>query len=258
MADTDAHGGPDGRGFTPSTYGSSFADVYDRWYPADQQTTDAVDRIASTAGPGGRVLELGVGTGRLALPLAERGLRVTGLDASPEMIDLLRSKTSAATELAAVLGDVGTPGDWPEGPFDVVVGAFNLVLNLAGAAAQASCFAAAARCLTPGGAFIVETFLPAPLEHRERRLVVREVTVEGVVLIATDSDPSDGVVTGQHIELRDGEPVRLRPWRIRVADTDELDRFAHDAGLELVERHADWTGTAFDAHGAGQVSCYRR
>jgi hypothetical protein len=79
-----------------------------------------------------------------------------------------------------------------------------------------------------------------------------------VVLIATDSDPATGVVIGQHIELVDGEPVRLRPWRIRVADPAELDRLAAVAGLELAERHADWSGTEFDPHGTAHVSVYRR
>ena len=83
------------------------------------------------------------------------------------------------------------------------------------------------------------------------------VTAESVVLIATEADPSDGVVTGQHIELRDGAPVRLRPWRIRVTGPDELDAWANEAGLVLGERRADWEGTPYDPHGAGHVSVYR-
>ena len=251
--------------FDPGTYGRSFAEVYDRWYPSDAATQAVVARVAVLAGDppsadgGGRVLELGVGTGRLAIPLAARGCRVHGMDASPEMLEVLARKVrSAGVEIGATLGDVGDPAAWPEGPVEVVVAAFNLLFNLSGAKEQQRCFEAAAAALTPDGAFVVETFLPAPLAERERRLEVREVTSSGVVLIATDSDPDDGVVTGQHIELVDGEPVRLRPWRIRVAPIEELDAMASAAGLVLSERHADWSGAPFDPHGAAHVSVYRR
>jgi SAM-dependent methyltransferase len=246
-------------GFDPGTYGRSFAEVYDDWYPSDASTGAAVRRIASLAGESGRVLELGVGTGRLAVPLAALGCQAHGFDASREMLDVLERKAAAhGVQIPYTLGDVADPTAWPDGPFEVIAAAFNLLFNLASADAQAACFESAAAALAPGGSFLVETFLPAPLEHRERRLEVRDVTAEGVVLIATDSDPADGVVTGQHIELVDGQPVRLRPWRIRVAGVDELDAMAAAAGLRLAERHADWSGTPFGPHGAGQVSTYRR
>lgn len=244
-----------GDGFDPGTYGRSFADVYDRWYPSDDDTAAAVARLSELAGAGGRILELGVGTGRLAVPLADAGHDVAGIDASAEMLARLRSKSD---RVAVVEGDAGTPSDWPPGPFDVVAAAFNLVFNLTDTAAQSACFAGAAGALVPDGRFVVEAFVPAAVEQRERRLEVREVTAGRVVLIATDADPSTGVVTGQHVELTDGAPVRLRPWRIRVAGPDELDAMAAAAGLELSERHADWSGTPFDPHGAAHVSVYRR
>src|SRR5690606_5445688 len=135
-------------GFDAGTYGRSFAEVYDRWYPAEGSTEAAVRRLAELAGPAGRVLELGVGTGRLALPLAAAGLSVTGMDASPGMLAVLRRKaegsaTIGAGAVATVLGDVGSPADWPEGPVDLVVAAFNLVFNLVDAGAQRACFEAA-------------------------------------------------------------------------------------------------------------------
>jgi SAM-dependent methyltransferase len=247
-------------GFDAGTYGRSFADVYDRWYPADPDTDAAVRRIAAVAdgaAGSGRVLELGVGTGRLALPLVARGHEVVGLDASEEMLGQLAAKPGGAA-VRTVHGDVGHPTAWPEGPFDVVVAAFNLLFNLADADAQQALFTAAAAVLDPAGSLLVEAFLPAPLEVVERRLEVREVTAGSVVLIATDASPADGVVVGQHIELRDGEPVRLRPWRIRVATPEQIDAWGSAAGMELVERHADWSGTVFDPHGTAHVSRYRR
>ena len=255
--------------FDAATYGRSFADVYDRWYPVDANTDATVQRVGSLAaaaaaersgqqrdaGRPTRILELGVGTGRLALPLAALGHQVTGMDSSADMLELLAAKGDG---VRTVLGDVADPDAWPQGPFDVVVAAFNLLFNLAEEGAQQRLFDASAVALGDEGFLVIEAFLPAPLEMTERRLEVREVTLGGVVMIATDASPDTGLVTGQHIELRDGEPVRLRPWRIRVSVPDEIDRRAAQAGLQLVERHADWAARPFDLHGTAHVSVYRR
>lgn len=258
---------PDGRddqdddGFTATTYGRSFADVYDQWYPADGATTAAVERISELAGPDGRVLELGVGTGRLAVPLALRGHAVIGLDASAEMLTQLAANATglAGGQVEPVLGDLAEPATWPSTEVDVVVAAFNLVCNLTDPVAQATVFTSAAAVLAPGGHLVVETFLPAAVEHRERRLEVRSVHADAVVLIASDTDPVARVVTGQHIELRDGEPVRLRPWRLRLTTPGELDRWAGDAGLRRVGVWHDWSGAELgDDDGAvARIAVYR-
>jgi SAM-dependent methyltransferase len=247
--------GTDG-GFDAGTYGRSFADVYDDWYPDDDATAAAVALVVGLCGAGGRVLELGVGTGRLALPLAAAGLEVTGLDASPEMLERLRDKDPDGS-VRTVTGDVGDAAAWPEGPFDVVLAACNLICNLADAGDQEACVRTSASRLRPGGRLVVEAFVPAPLQAG-RHVEVTEVRGDVVVMIATESDPTTGVVTAQHVELRDGAPVRLRPWRIRVASPAEIDTWAARAGLECEERHADWSGSAFDPVGASQVTLYRR
>jgi len=255
----DAPGAPSsdpGRGFDAATYGRSFADVYDDWYPDDDATAAAVGHIVALAGPGATVLELGVGTGRLALPLAAAGLVVVGLDSSPEMLARLRAKDPGRT-VQVVDGDVADPARWPVGPVDVVVAACNLICNLADAAAQERCVHTAALRLRPGGRLVVEAFVPAPLQ-RGRHLEVSEVRGDAVIMIATDADPGTGVVTAQHMEFRDGEPVRLRPWRIRVTRPEEVDAWAAAAGLVLESRHADWSGTPFDPQGSSQVSVYVR
>jgi hypothetical protein len=155
-------------------------------------------------------------------------------------------------------GDVADPAAWPDGPFDVVVAAFNLLLNLPDDRSQAGAVALAADRLVAGGHLVVEAVLPAPLSQRERRVELREVADDVVVLIATDADPDSGMVRGQHVELRDGEPVRLRPWRVRMAGVADVDRWATGAGLELVDRHGDWGAAPFDPLGPRHVSCYRR
>ena len=295
--------------FDPATYGRSFADVYDAWYPPDAATAAAIDAVALLAGPGGSVLELGVGTGRLALPLAARGLAVIGVDASTAMLDVLAGKDPAGT-VGRVLADIGDPdatqahlhgpdhgftaatasstadagssdprtadeptpvtstnaanaanaaGAWPSGPFDVVLAACNLVCNLTDPHRQAACIRGAADRLKPGGHLVVEAFEPAPLVAGPQ-LAVSEVRADAVVLIATHADPSTGVVVGNHVELRDGEPVRLRPWSIRAVAPAEIDRWAVDAGLELVRRTAGWAiaDTGEGASTNGLVATYRK
>lgn len=248
--------------FTAATYGESFADVYDDWYPADQETEEVVRRVTELAGSGANILELGVGTGRLALALAAQGHRVVGIDSSADMLQRLRTKLAADPAAASLVRpfevDMAHADAWPDGPFDVVLAACNLVCNLTDPVQQRELFRSAATALAPGGWCLVEAFLPAPVDGRSRDLAVREVTADRVVMIATDTDPSTGVVTGQHIELVDGMPVRLRPWQIRPTRPRELDRWARDAGFELHGRDADWAGTPFVADGAAQVSSYRK
>lgn len=254
-------------GFGPDTYGRSFADVYDLWYPPDDSTEVAVRYISSLAGPGGIVLELGVGTGRLAMPLAAAGHRVIGLDSSPEMLELLRRKSADDGRAPAVeshLVDLADSGArWPEGPVDVVVAAFNLICNMIDPSAQEALFRRSAELLSPGGHMVVETFLSEPVEEHGRHIELREVTVDAVVLIASDTDPTSSVITGQHIELRDGEPVRLRPWQLRVTSPDELDRWAAAAGLETAAVRCDWNELADDVddsthQSATRIAVYRK
>lgn len=248
---------PTAGGFDATTYGRSFADVYDDWYPAEADTEAAVAALCTLGAPGSRVLELGVGTGRLALPLAAAGRRVVGLDASAEMLARLAAKDPGGT-VTAVEADVADPAAWPDGPFQVVLAACNLLVNLADPAAQHRVVATAADRLAPDGVLVVETPVPAPLTGRERRLEVREVRSDAVVLIASDADAATGQVLGQHVELRDGEPVRLRPWRIRLVPVDEVDRWAHEAGLVTRHRWADWSGTAPGPDAERLISVYAR
>ncbi len=248
--------GPDP--FDAGTYGRSFADVYDEWYPEELDTEAAVRALADRCG-GGRVLELGVGTGRLALGLEAAGCRVTGLDASPEMLDALRRKDPAG-RVATVLGDVADGSVWPDEAVDLVLAANNLLCTRADADEQRSCVERSVAALRPGGHLVVECFIPAPVDTRARTLSVRDVTAAGVRLIATDARPGDAgaEVTGAHIELRDGEAPRVRPWRIVPVEATTLDSWCEEAGLQLVDRSGGWAGEPFDPLGARHVSTYLR
>jgi SAM-dependent methyltransferase len=235
------------------SYGRSFADVYDAWYSDVSDVEATVERVAALAGDG-RVLELGVGTGRLALPLAHAGVAVTGIDASIEMLHALRTKDGADRTLVVL-------GDMAELPFirsfSVVLVAFNTLFNLRTHDRIATCFTEVARVLLPNGVFVVEAFVPpAPGEADDDGVSVREIRDDFVVLTAATRTHHDHVITGSHIEIG-LTGVRLRPWRLCYATPDELDVFAARAGLALVSRHGGWRGEPYDSESTTHVSVYR-
>ena len=248
----DDDGAPGMRGYRPSTYGDGFADVYDDWY-ADVSPPAATARFLAerTDGP---VLELGSGTGRLAGPLRAAGPAVVGLDASVAMLE------------RSVLGHPGVPvvaADMAElpvrdGSFGAVLVAFNTLFNLPSAALQRRCLTHARRCVRSDGIVVVEAFVPgAGADEATDRVDVVRLDADLVVLRVSRTDPERGTVSGHHVELRDGAPVRLRPWQVCFATPDVLDVLAAAAGLEVAERHAGWEGEPFDASSDSHVTVYR-
>jgi len=243
--------------YTSSSYGDAFADVYDDWYRgvSDIDATVAlIDRLASEAGRRS-VLELGVGTGRLAVPLAQRGLAVTGIDASEAMLERLRQRDPDGT-VTTITGDM--VGDVPDGPFGAVLVAYNTLFNLTSAERQSACFAAAARSLTPGGSFVVEAFVPEDPPRQGSHVELRSMSATDVVLSVSTHRPGEQRAEGQFIHLVDGGQVRLRPWSIRYAPPAELDAMADAAGLALASRWEDVTGRPFDPYSPRHVSVYTR
>jgi SAM-dependent methyltransferase len=240
------------RGYGPSSYGDGIADVYDDWY--DQLEVDApVTALAALAG-GGAVLELGIGTGRLALPLVARGVRVSGVDASPAMVAKLRSKPGG-DRIDVVVGDM--TGLEPPGPFSLAFAAVNTFFNLTAAGAQEACFRAVAARLVAGGRFVVDAFVPDPDEDGDS-VRVRTVAADRVVLDVVHTDVPAQRAFGQIVELVDGEPVRLRPWAVRWSTPEQLDAMAAAAGLEREHRWSDWEGGAFGPESPRHVSVWRR
>lgn len=245
-------------GFDNTSYGTGFADVYDEWYADVSPTATTVELLAELAGTE-PILELGVGTGRLALPLAAAvaPTPVWGIDSSPEMLDVLVAKDVAKT-VKVVEGDM--VAGLPSGPFSLVFVAYNTLFNLTEAADQRACFARVADRLSPGGRFVVEAFVPvepAGTEARDR-ISVRSMSADEVVLSITRNNPDAQLAAGQFIELRDGQPVRLRPWAIRYTTVEELDRMAIETGFALENRWADADRSRFDADSTRHISVYRR
>lgn len=241
------------QGYDDHTYGEAFADVYDDWYHgiSDIDTTvTLIDELVAAAG-GGPVLELGIGTGRLALPLAAHGIEVHGVDSSQAMLDLLAAKPGAH-RVQAWAGDmVDQLGD---ATYACVLVAYNTIFNLRTAERQAACFAAVAQRLAPGGSFVVEAFVP---DDRDGEAIdIRSLAANRVVLSISRHRAADQVAEGQFVELTEAGGVRLRPWAIRYAPPHELDAMAAAAGLSLRARWEDVGRTPFTDDSVRHVSVY--
>lgn len=213
----------------------------------------AVDRLTELAG-GGRALELAVGTGRVAVPLAERGVPVTGIELSRPMLDRLRTKVDEAT-IPVVVGDMATAT--APGRYALVYLVFNTISNLLGQAEQVACFRNAARHLVPGGRFVIELWVPELRRLPPGQDAVVFTAESGYIGLDT-FDVLHQRVVSHHFRF-DDEGTRAELFRSphRYIWPAELDLMAQLAGFELECRHADWTGAEFTAESTSHVSVYR-
>lgn len=237
--------------YLSSTYGDAFADVYDDWY---QQVTDVKGTVSliSRLSQGLDVLELGIGTGRLALPIASKGIPTTGVDSSPEMLRRLRARDSSGV----VKSHLTNMSNWlPPGPFKIIFCAYNTFFNLVDPAEQEQCLQLVSNRLAPDGLFIVEAFVPSNYSLLPTRGVEFRHLTDATVLNITIREKVSGIVRGQSVELSESGAV-LRPWRILIKTPDELDQIAARQGLKLVERWQDWQQSAFTSTSDHHVSVY--
>ncbi len=203
----------------------------------------------------GRALELGVGTGRLALPLADLGLDVWGVDNSPAMLQRLRAKPGA-DRVQVVEGDFADVGALVDGPFDLVFVAFNTLFELTSQEAQVRCLRSAAGVLAAGGVLVVEAFVPE-VTQLEQTVTVTDIGEDFVRLAATRHDPPSQTTATQYLTVRPGG-VELDAWTIRYATVPEIDLMAQLAGLRMRERWGGWRREPFAASSAHHVSVYGR
>ncbi len=246
------------KGFDDSTYGESFADVYDDWYD-DVSDVEATTALVVELSRRGTVLELGVGTGRLAIPLARAGCTVVGIDSSSAMLDRCRAKiaelgSSPSPEL--ILGDMVEAQ--PDRGFDSVLIAYNTVFSLPSAERQQSLFDAVARRLNDGGTFVIEAAVPDPARPAGGTVGVRSMHADRVVLSVDVHHPDDQRVDGQFVEFTGSGGVRLRPWSIRYLSPAQLDGMAERAGLRLHDRWEDTARSPFVSDSPTHVSVYTR
>jgi SAM-dependent methyltransferase len=235
-------------------YGDAIADVYDSWY-GDLTDVGATVAFLRRFVTDGTALELGIGTGRLALPLAESGVTVLGVDVSEAMLDRLRVK-DPGERIRIVVGDM--VDDLPDGPFDLVFVAYNTFFNVRDVARQRLLFHRVAERLGPEGHFVIEAFVPDVGRPGGDSVSIRNMTADALVLRADRHDPEAQTIDGQLVEITEAGGVRLRPYRIRYAPPSELDRMAAEAGLELAERWENTRPDPFDDESPSHVSVYRR
>jgi SAM-dependent methyltransferase len=241
-------------GYNAATYGDRIAARYDAIYGDAFDVAATVDLLADLAGDG-PVLELGIGTGRLALPLAARGIAVEGVDASEAMVGKLQAKPGG-DRIPVTIGDFA---DVPvAGRYSLVFVAFNTFFALATQEEQVRCMASVADHLAEEGRFLIEAFVPDPCRYRRGQgLTVERVAVHGVTLAAHRHDPVAQMVESQRVEIGE-DGVRLFPVRIRYAWPAELDLMARLTGLRLEDRWGSWTRAPFTAASTMHVSVYRR
>ena len=240
------------RGYHDASYGDSFADVYDEWYHGISDVPSTIHTLAALAG-GGRVLELGVGTGRLAIPLAATGLEVHGLDTSERMLQQMAAKAGGQA-VRSMLGDM--VDDMPPGPFSLVFVAYNTFFNLLTRQRQQACFLAAAGRLVDGGLFVIEAFVPDPQHDPASSVSVRSVTADRVVLSVSTADADQQLAEGQFVEFTEAGGVRLRPWSIRWATPAQLAEMASAAGFSLAHRWESFTRAPFGPESERHVSVF--
>lgn len=233
------------------TFGELHADNYDTLH--DPGTTDvSVDFLSELCGDG-KVLELAIGTGRVAVPLAERGVNIHGFDASDKMLAKLKEK-SGGKNISVSVADMA---DFDMGEtFDFSFLIFNTIFNLTSQAAQLKCFVNVARHLNPGGKFLVEALVPDLSEFKDgQRFRLKKMSADSVVFEVAAYDGVTQRIDHQRIHFSD-EGSRLVPLPMRYVWPPEMDLMARLAGLELETRWGGWDKCAFDAKSPMHISLY--
>jgi SAM-dependent methyltransferase len=234
-------------GWVASSYDAHEADMFE-----PDALDPMLDVLTELAGAG-RALEFAVGTGRVALPLAARGVGVVGIELSEAMVEQLRAKPGANV-LAVTLGDMSTTR--VDGEFSLVYLVFNTVMNLMTQDAQVACFENAARHLAPGGRFVVEVMVPdlRRLYPGER---VRAFATDPTHLGFDEYDLATQAAASHHHYLEDGE-WRTFSMPFRYVWPAELDLMARIAGLQLRDRWEDWHRAPYTHESRAHVSVWEK
>ncbi|PZS22201.1 MAG: class I SAM-dependent methyltransferase [Acidimicrobiales bacterium] len=237
-----------------ASYGIRIADDYDAIYDGLFDTEGAVARLAELAGDG-PITELGVGTGRVAIPLSERGFEVHGIDGSAGMLELLAAKPGGdRIHLKCCdFADVRLAEDC-----SLVFLLVNTIYALANQEAQIHCFSNIASQLAPGGRFVVEAWVPDPPRAGEQRVRPRRLAAGLTGLVIEEHDPVAQTLATTQVVLADGAKVKTFPVVHRYAWPSELDLMARLAGLSLEHRWSDWQRRPFDTRSSDHVSVWRK
>jgi SAM-dependent methyltransferase len=240
--------------YTASTYGDRAAARYDDLFTHPTAPPACIDFLADLAGDG-PALELGIGTGRIALPLAARGVEVHGVDSSRKMVAKMRAK-KGGKRIPVTFGDFAVAPT--KGSYSLAFVVFNTFFGLLTQDDQVRCFENVARRLRPGGAFVIEAFVPDLSRFdRGQRTDTVHVDTDVVQMQATVHDAKTQVVRTQAFVF-ERRKWSAYPIRIRYAWPSELDLMARIAGLRLRERWSGWTRTPFTSASGAHVSVYEK
>ena len=243
-------------GYNASTYGDSFAAVYDQWY-ADLDDADFLESIVSSLPHEPvRVLELGVGTGRLVAQwLSLRpasGDTIIGIDSSVAMLQIAKEKNFPAS-VSFIQGDFSE--QLPTGPFDVVFIGYNTLFNVPDEAALQGCISRVAHVLGPYGSLYIDAVIPISTESSTRESNQTMATGEEV-LANSHHDPLSQRITGTFTHLDPEHRSQVRSWAVRYFTPPQLDAVAEQSGLAVFSRYADGRQTAFTSDSHRHISRY--
>jgi SAM-dependent methyltransferase len=236
--------------YNEATFGDRISEIYDQWHPRAPSEMLAALKDMAGVGP---VLELGIGTGRVALPLAGRGMDIHGIDASEAMVAKLRAKPGGDRVPVTIgnFADVAVPGK-----YSLIFVVFNTLFGLTSQDDQVRCFANVASRLVSGGRFLIEAFVPDLTRFTGSQLLqATRVEVNEVRLEASRHDRATQRVSSQHI-IMDDAGIKLYPVQVRYAWPSELDLMARLAGMRLRERWSNWRREAFTSDSTNHVSIY--
>jgi len=240
-----------------ATYGEKIAEIYDEWFAIPEDAQDAASFLSELAGSGiaAKALELGIGTGRIALPLAQTGIEVHGIDASEAMVNKLRAKPVGGD----IPVSIGNFADFRlEERFSLVYVVFNTFFALLSQEEQVRCFENAALHLGEGGAFVIEAFVPDMSRFdRDQRVEVRHMGGDHVILGVATHDALDQRIAASHLVISE-EGIQVYPVELRYAWPSELDLMARLAGLELHERWGGWHREPFTKASDKHITVYGR
>ncbi len=236
--------------YKEETYGDRIAEVYDQWY--GEVDPNAVNILAELA-RGGRALELGIGTGRLAFPLLEAGIEVHGIDASNAMVAKLRAKPGGE-RIPVSMGNFADVG--VDGKFKLVYVVFTTFFTLLTQEEQVRCFRNVARHLTPDGVFVSEAFVPDMTRFTAHQAVrLSGMGMNGVKIDVSQVDMEKQLITSQHVLLTE-QGTQLYPVKVRYVWPAEMDLMAQLAGMRLRERWSEWDKSPFTSNSTKQISVY--
>jgi len=238
-------------------YDADITDIYDYLYPTPQNELENLAGFLLSRSSGKSLCELGVGTGRLALPLADFGFNVTGIDTSPFMLERLKLKDTK--KAVNVIAQDFIRDELPKNSYDAILLACNTIFVAQTLSQQQDIFSNAARGLSESGIFVIETFNPIRyIRDSQQQLEMRHLATNLILFEQIHIDIVQQTLHANNLILRDGKSTLQYTQKIRYMTPFEMDAVAKSTGLVLRERTNDWSGNAFNELASRIISVYER